>query len=252
MKLFRAMSLMGLLFCASLIAGALSPQANADQWNKKTHVTFNAPVEIPGFHGRTVLPAGTYTFKLLDSSADRHIVQIFNKGESHLYATILAIPDYRLQPTGKTVIKFQETAANTPEALKAWFYPGDNFGQEFVYPKARAVELAKASNEPVLSMPEESAENINKPIKSAKEPAVAAMENAEVKAEKPSGEEEAMNEAVTTTPPSGSSTTMAKNEASTLPKTASDMPLAALCGLLLLGMGFAIRLFSRRFAQPSA
>src|SRR6476660_8176704 len=78
----------------------LSGVASAQSWNKKTVVTFSAPVEIPGV-GAQVLPAGTYVFKLLDSQSDRHIVQVFNEDESHIYATILAIPNWRLQPTDK-------------------------------------------------------------------------------------------------------------------------------------------------------
>ena len=66
------------------------------------------------------------------------------------YATILAIPNYRLRATDKTVITFRERPAGQPEALRAWFYPGRNWGEEFVYPKAKAIELAKATNTPVL------------------------------------------------------------------------------------------------------
>jgi hypothetical protein len=51
MRFSRAISLIGPMFCALLFLGALSPSANADQWNKKTLITFSAPVEIPGFHG---------------------------------------------------------------------------------------------------------------------------------------------------------------------------------------------------------
>jgi len=85
-------------------AGAV--RANADQWDKKTTVTFNAPVEVPG----KVLPAGTYVFKLLDSPSDRHIVQIYDADQKKLFATILAVPDYRLKPTDKPVLRFAERA----------------------------------------------------------------------------------------------------------------------------------------------
>jgi hypothetical protein len=243
----RFLQLVAVAFCVLLLAGSMSPRAQADEWNKKTIFTFSGPVEIPGFHGPMVLPAGTYVFKLLDSQSDRNIVQIFNKNQTHLYATILAIPDYRMKPTGSTVIKFEERAEGSPQAIKAWFYPGDLYGQEFVYPKSRAVELAKATNEPVLSMPEETASNITEPIKSAKEPAVVALEKAPVKAEKPSGEEVEIAEVVTTTPPEGSSHSEAKTVAKALPKTGSEMPLAALCGTLLIGLGVGLRLLSRRF-----
>ncbi len=83
------------LFCMALMGAVLTPAARADDWNRKTVITFSGPVEIPGVHltGWGVLPAGTYVFKILDSQSDRHIVQIFNKDETTVYATILAIPE---------------------------------------------------------------------------------------------------------------------------------------------------------------
>jgi hypothetical protein len=72
-----------------LAALAFSPSVKADDWNKKTVVTFSQPIEIPA---GVVLPAGAYIFKL-DSSSNRHIVQIFNQDQTDIYATILAIPN---------------------------------------------------------------------------------------------------------------------------------------------------------------
>jgi hypothetical protein len=223
--------------CLALLVGAFSPRAKADEWNKKTVVTFNEPVEIPGM----VLPAGTYVFKLMDSESDRNIVQIFNKDENHLYATILAIPDDRLKPTGKTVINFEERPAGSPEAIHSWFYPGSEQGDEFVYPKTRATELAKANNRPVLSMPSELAANITKPAK----PAVAAMKKVPVKAVKPTGEEVEMAEVVMIPPMQMAA---AKPPARHLPKTASPVPLVGLIGLLALGAAAGIRVISKRIA----
>ena len=88
----------------------LSSTAGAQSWSKKTTVKFSEPVEIPGV-GAQVLPPGTYVFKLLDSASDRHIVQVFNQKENHIFATILAIPNYRLKATDKTVMTFEERAA---------------------------------------------------------------------------------------------------------------------------------------------
>src|SRR5271167_3256396 len=156
----------------ALASVAFAPTARADDWNRKTTITFSGPVEIPGvhLHGWAVLPAGTYVFKILDSQSDRHIVQIFNKDESVIYATILAIPNYRLKATSKTVMTFTERPAGTPEALRAWFYPGRTSGEEFVYPKARAIALARAANVPVLFTPAELPLEVSEPIKSADEP----------------------------------------------------------------------------------
>ena len=108
-------------------------------------VTFSGPVEIPGVHlaGWAVLPAGTYVFKILDSQSDRHIVQIFDKDETKVYATILAIPNYRLKATDKTVITFRERPVGRTGSSARMVLPGQELGREFVYPKAKAIELAK-------------------------------------------------------------------------------------------------------------
>ncbi len=142
MKLFKATTTVCFM---ALMGAALAPNVKADGWDQKTVFTFSGPVEIPGVHlkGFGVLPAGTYVFKLLDSNSDRHIVQILSQDELTVYATILAVPNYRLRATGKTVLTFSERPAGQPEALHAWFYPGNNFGQEFVYSKSRAVEIGQ-------------------------------------------------------------------------------------------------------------
>jgi hypothetical protein len=211
-------------------------RARADEWNQETKVTFSAPFEVPG----RVLPAGTYTFKLMNDDVDRDIVQIWDKDRMHLFATILAIPDYRLKPADKPVITFEERVHASPEALHAWFYPGDNYGHEFVYPESRAIELAKRTGQPVLSMRNELAANITKPVKSAKEPAVMAMKQEHVKQVKPSGEEVEM--AQNTPPP------MPAAASKTLPQTASFLPLWACLGILSLSAGLSLRLIVKRMA----
>src|SRR5690349_4627191 len=172
------------LICVGL-AGIMPQLAKADPWNQKTIFTFSGSVEIPG----QVLPGGTYVFKLADSSSNRHIVQVFNKDENHLYGTFLAIPDYRLKPTSQPIITFNERAAGSPPAVKAWFYPSQNYGHEFVYPKSKAVELAKANHEPVPAMPNELAANTTKPTKSVREVQITVMRKAPLKAEEPDEKE---------------------------------------------------------------
>jgi hypothetical protein len=191
----------------------VSSNAKADTWNKATKLTFSAPVEVSG----RLLPAGTYWFQLMNSTSNRNIVQIWSADRSRLITTILAIPDYRLQPTGDTVVKFAERPSGTPEAIKAWFYPGASFGQEFVYPKTRATQLARDVQEPVLSVRDEQPAT-----------AVPAPEAVPVKAVEPSGEEVGIAEVVDTV-------------TETLPTTASPLPLLGVLGLLALAVGFSIR-----------
>jgi len=221
------------IFCLSLVALALLPSAKADDWNRKTTVTFAGPVEVPGVGAQT-LPAGTYVFKILDSPSDRHIVQIFNQAEDHVYTTILAIPNYRLRATDKTVMTFKERAEGEPEAIRAWFYPGHQWGEEFVYPKSRAIELAKIVNEPVLATPVELA---TLPVEELKTAPVIAV--------KPTGEEVAVTEVVEAPPTEVAAAETPAPEAA-LPQTASPLPLVGLIGLLSLGAGFILWGFSKR------
>jgi hypothetical protein len=180
-----ACKLFSLMFSAALFCALMAPSAVADQWNQATKLTFSGPVEVPG----RVLSAGTYWFTLMNDDTDRNIVEIWNTDRTQELAMILTVPDYRLRPTGKTVLKFEEQPSNQPDALEAGFYPGDNYGHEFVYPQTRARELAKQTGRPVLSMRDDMASNITKPATSAKDPSVVAMKHAQVGAMSPNGQE---------------------------------------------------------------
>ena len=213
-------------FYLAVLCALIAPSPMmADQSDKATKLTFSEPVEVPG----QVLPAGTYWFTLADNESDRNIVQIWDADRTRLVTTILAIPDYRLQPRGRTVIHFEERPSDQPEAIHSWFYPGDNFGQEFVYPKTRAIQLAKQTSRPVLSMPNEQASS------------TAQVKQVLVNAVTPSGEEIDVAELVAFQP-------VMPQEATTndLPKTASSLPLWGLLGLLSLFSGFALRLATRK------
>ena len=233
-----------MILCFALVALAFPSGAKSDEWNKKTTVTFSAPVEIPGV-GAQILPAGTYVFKLLDSQSNRNIVQIFNERQDHVFSTILAIPNYRLRATDKTVMTFRERTSSRPEAIRAWFYPGMQWGQEFVYPKARAIELAKLTNMPVLAMPTELAPYLAEPIKSVDEPRAIALIKAPVEAVKPTGEVVPMSEVVEPMPvqtAAAQSTEPYQN----LPKTASPLPLLGLIGFISIAAGLGLSLISKK------
>lgn len=250
MNLFKTVTT---VCCMTLMGAMLAPSARADAWDRKTEITFSGPVEIPGVHlkGFGRLPAGTYVFKILDSQSDRHIVQIFNKEQTIVYATILAIPNYRLRSTDKTVITFRERPAGQPEALRAWFYPGRNWGEEFVYPKAQAIELAKTTNTVVLFTPAEIPLEVTEPIRSADEPVVVELKKAPVMAIKPTGEEVEIAQVVTPPPaaelaPPAEVATKEAPKAKMLPDTSTALPLIGLLGLLALGGAAALRFAEKR------
>ncbi len=236
--------------CLALFGAILAPNASADAWNRKSEITFSESVEIPGVHlaGWGVLPAGTYIFKVMDSQSDRHIVQIFSKDELTLYATILAIPNYRLQATDKTVMTFRERAAGQPEALRAWFYPGRNWGEEFVYPKVKAVTIAKETNNPVLFTPAELPVEVPESAHLMAQPMIAQLREAPIKAMQPTGEEVHIAQVVTPPPPAEMQVASAPETATlepTLPSTASDLPLLLALGLMAITSGFVLRYIAR-------
>jgi len=231
MKLLKGM---GIGLCLTVLGLVAAPKAKADEWNHKTVITFTEPVEVPGV-GQHLLPAGTYVFKLLNSPSDRHIVQIFSQDETHVFTTILAIANYRLKATDKTVITFRERPAGEPEALKAWFYPGHTWGENFVYEKTRAIQLAKETNESVLSTPAVLADA-----------PVDVLTAAPIEAVNPNGET-VETAAVVEAPPAevavaapAQVVTPAPELVASLPQTASYLPLIGLAGLLMLACGFAL------------
>jgi len=209
----------GLLLLGLVLGGAIATRTQAQTFNKRTKVTFSQPVAVPG----TTLPAGTYTLTILDSFANRNIVQIWNADKTELITTILAIPNYRLEPTDQTVIEFRERPADRPQAMKAWFYPGHAYGIEFVYPKEEAVQLAKTEKEPV-------------PAEVAL-PTPSTMKTVPLIAVTPEGEEEALARAFA---PTGTKAEVAQ----TLPKTASPLPLIGLLGVTFVLGGLGLRRFA--------
>jgi len=207
-----------------LLGLGLAPSAQGDQWNKRTTLTVREAIQVPG----VVLAPGNYVVKLLDSPSDRHIVQIFNADETVLQTTILAIPNYRLKPTGDTVFTFWETPPGQPRALRAWFYPGDNFGQEFAYPKNKAVEIAAVAKAPVPAIEAE----VQKPA----ELAVAPIEKIEPVAVPGAPAPRQLAQLPAIPKIEGPAARVAE-----LPKTASPFPLIGLAGLLSLGIFGVIR-----------
>jgi hypothetical protein len=217
-----------ILATVGLLTAMTAPKVRADEWNKMTKLTFNEPVQVPG----VALSAGTYVFKLADSEGDRTIVQIFNEDETQLIATVLAIPDYRVQTPDKTIVSFDERPRGQPEALRAWFYPGDNYGVEFVYPRKRATELALVNKQPVLSMREEA-----KDVTSLK---IAIVEPVAPLPETPPPTVELSDSQQA----SAKSAPAESAQVGELPRTASYVPLTALGGVLLLAAAFVVRRLS--------
>jgi hypothetical protein len=218
---------------AFALLGAAPAVAVGQTLDQRTVLTFSQPFEIPGH----VLPAGTYTFQLVDSLSDRHIVQVSSADGSRPIAIVLAIANYRLEATDKTVMTFNEVPVGSPETLRAWFAPGRNWGQEFVYPKRRALELAATSKVPVpaIAVPAEDPDLKTVPLV-AVTPEQQEMPVAAVIQTTPAPEQ-----VLVSTSGSQDSTQQGRQ----LPQTASPLFLAGLLGIASCGVAGALLLAGR-------
>jgi len=266
------MRVLKLLCCAAAMTAMLAPAARADQWNKKTILTFSGAVQIPG----ATLPAGSYVFKLADIPGNRHVVQVFDKDEKKIYATLLAIPNDRLEPADKPIVLFSERAAGSPQAVKVWYYPGDRIGDEFVYPKSQAMRIAKETHQKVLAYSGEgdstnTAGVVPESMKTAEIGYFdengswqSSNEKIAVNNARPAASQAPAAQTTTTSDRASSSTTAsnrsnqaASNESATgtsgarsgrrhLPRTASGLELYELISGLSLAGGFALRALRAR------
>jgi len=134
------------MLAIALTLGVPGPGQQFNEWNKKSTLSTDCPVELPGI----VLEPGVYIVKLLDTKEKRSLVQIWNSDETQVIATVVAIPDHRSQPEQYNTFTYHDIKADGPKPLQAWYYPGDQEGLEFVYPKNRAIEIAKESADRVM------------------------------------------------------------------------------------------------------
>lgn len=226
----------------ALAAGPAAWRANADEWNKRTILTVNQPIEVAD----TVLQPGKYVLKLPNGTGDRHVVYVFDENQSHLIETVITIPTERLQVRGHTQFSYWETPPGTAKALRDWYYPGDNFGREFPYPK-HPQQLAMLEK-PVIT---------HTPITESAQPATpAAQPPAEQPAPNTNTSEAAPPPPPPPTPPAteneqtpapAAAPSQTPPPAETpapkeLPKTASPYPLVGISGVLLLAFASLLRL----------
>jgi hypothetical protein len=245
------------VICA-LATVAFAPICKADVWDKKTKVSVTSAIEVPG----AVLAPGTYIFKLVNATANRHIVQIMNEDENRTFSLTMTNPARRLIPTDKTVLTFYEARGDRPRAVRTWYYPGDVDGQEFIYGRDQARFIPISSNTQVdqsSSTTQAQLQTTETPAEPVKETVLPASEvpkpiEVEQTATQPATEEpsllaQAQPPAQTNDQPKTEPAPAPASSSDQLPKTASDLPLIALSGLAALALAFALRRLDRASNQ---
>jgi len=240
----------GLGVAAVLVAAT----AYAQPSDKRTFFTFSRPITLPG----VTLPAGKYVFRLADDTSSRKVIQVASADGTKPYAMLLTIPDERRDPPKDAEVSFLETAANTPSAVGAWWYPGERIGYEFIYPRAQARQLARTTGASVLTTKADSTKTEetrtgeltridssgrDQSAASAADDSRSARETGTVARETPP---RTPPQAVSPAPPSFSQNPVpnpppvARNS---LPRTASRLPLVGLIGMLSLVAFSSFRLW---------
>jgi hypothetical protein len=242
----RYLKVVFIIGCLALMGVFLPSKTKADDFYNRTSITFDEPVELPGI----VLPAGTYVFKSENATLPDHVVKIYNADETKLITMILSIPSYRTETTELPEFTFEKRAAGTPQAIKVWYYPGRSYGEEFVYPKLNANELATLNPQQVPSMPTEIETAATNPAPSPEEEAMLAASS------QPSEKEEPLVETIQPNPPEQTQASMpeaAQMAATTqteipthLPRTASPLYSIGLAGLLLLAGALMLQFLSKQ------
>ena len=240
-QLFRTIGGVGLGL--ALFASA----AQAQPADKRTYFTFSAPVALPG----TTLPAGRYLFRIMDETTSRRVIQVSSADQKKSYAIMNTIPDTRREPAKEATVAFYETAKGAPAAVKSWWYPGESIGYQFIFPRRQAIKIAKDTGTPVLTTKTEAATSpvTHVDANGNDADAVASNDSTSTVFNRNTGAV-ASTEGVDRTPPQASAPqpvpttqTVARNE---LPRTASNLPLVGLIGMLS-ALGFV----TLRFGQSA-
>jgi hypothetical protein len=264
--------------CTLALSAVLVTAAPANEPVRRTPFSINEPLELPGM----MLEPGSYVLKLIEPETQRNVLQVFetvqlwSDDETQLLSTMLTMPNYDLPTTDKTVFDFFDRGPNQPKALRLWFAPSRNYSQEFVYPQAQAVELAKAVGRGVLSMPRELPGDIGRlagmvvePTRIAKKaPFVTTAPDA--RASWPTSSATGRQTPVGTAQPSEAAQRVrpapepansspaaqsrarsreANRLAAALPRTGSYLPVVASIGLLAVSAGAMLRMLSRRLER---
>ena len=146
MKRLVLLAIAGVLITAAIGVDRAYAQNPASQ---ETKITFSKPIHLPG----VTLPAGAYIFLHPTPTEDFHVLQVMNNDRTKSYGFFLTIPNERITASNETIVTFRETPVGYLDTVRAWFFPGEKTGDEFVYSRKEARDISNAIHQPVLSMP---------------------------------------------------------------------------------------------------
>jgi hypothetical protein len=186
----------------------MGPLANAQsgQTNERTPFIIDQAVEVPG----AVLQPGSYVIRRKNppppgnSLPASNILEILNAAETQVYATITSVPEYEPPPAGRPAFTFYQSKPGLPRVIRAW-WPAPH---PYSYQEQFAYPRAQAAE---------------------------LLRTGQRVLLLPSDTISAESAAVTSSP---------LRDSTPLPKTAGELPILVLTGVLSLLVGLMIRFFS--------
>jgi len=244
-------------FTLAVLTLSIAGRAEAQPADYRTYFTFSAPVTLPG----VTLPAGKYIFRLADPDSSRKVINVLSADGKKSLAMLHTIPNQAMKAPKDAEIRFMETSAKVPPPVKTWWYAGKAIGYEFIYPRKQALELAKATSEPILTTAKETTDfegaELSRVTGNEAQSAAVTVEQEPAPREASGRAQQADVDAAQSPAPAGASAsanatqdTRADERARTtartaLPRTATSNPSLLMLGALALALGVGLSLGSR-------
>lgn len=259
-----------LILGLALMLGLTTSTLRADDWNLKTSFSVDQIVEVPG---AVLEPNTKYIIQLMELQGNRNVLRISNEREDQVISTFMTVDDRsREDLVEDPTFTFMEVPAGNPLPVKAWFYPGRITGFEFLYPSDQRVKIAgyratpKAEVEVAMAKPTESealpteesealqSEEVyleaqltpptevqleSNAIVESEEQGLQSEEKGEVEIERAKPAEPEVISEESQVP--AQSDIQSTETPDALPKTAGELPLIGLLGMLSLGLGLTVR-----------
>jgi hypothetical protein len=183
-------------------------------------------------------------FRLADDTTTRKVIQVANKEGTQSFAMLHTVPVYRPDAPRDPEVRFMETAAGAPIAVRAWWQAGERTGYGFIYSKEQLAELnrnvASAAPAPVAPAAEAdaaAAADAGEPIAEGPLSGPDVVEGPGVPADEP---EFQVAQAQESQQPPAASEPRPEPTRETLPQTASPLALLLLGGIASASAGLRL------------
>jgi hypothetical protein len=241
------------------------------QWYRATRLTVVEPIQVPGM----VLEPGVYMMRLANTT-DRHVIQIWDETSREMLTTFFGASDQLELPgvddtANEIVLEFEETPAGTPDRIDTWTYAGQTTGLAFLYPDdqdqivqswmasqpgSRIADADTGDTEPAVAETVSPEPSEREEVAEAAAPPPAAQPVPQVSRNEPQPVPRTEEPETQTAPQIAQNQEQSQTDEAqglgqnpgptTLPRTATTLPLIGLLGIVSLTLGLLLRALPKK------